>query len=203
MAYSKRFDAALLYAHQLHRSQERKESGVPYVTHLLAVAAIVGEAGGHEDLVIAALLHDAIEDQGGKPTAVEIERRFGLRVRTIVEGCSDTDVSPKPPWRARKEAYLAGLETHDGEVLLVSLADKLHNVRSIILDHARVGSRVWERFSGKRVGTQWYYTSLAEIYGRRMADPLVQSFQGEVRRLESLKDGKECKTTQTQASVRT
>ena len=132
---SSRFDDALCWAHDLHRHQLRKGTPVPYIAHLLAVTAIVLEHCGSEDEAIAALLHDAVEDQGGPATRAEIQRRFGEHVAAIVDGCTDADTIPKPPWQQRKEAYLAHLvgETSPS-VRLVSSADKLHNVRSIIAD---------------------------------------------------------------------
>src|SRR5829696_6570189 len=124
----------------------RKGTNIPYVTHLLAVAAIVGENGGTEDEVIAALLHDAVEDQGGAATRDEIRRRFGDSVTTIVEGTSDTDVVPKPPWRERKQSYINHVGEAPRSVRLVSAADKLHNARSILVDLRAEGEAAWRRF---------------------------------------------------------
>src|SRR5205085_11747027 len=124
MSLTQRFEEALAFAARLHKSQLRKGTGVPYVSHLLAVAGIALEHGADEDEAIAALLHDAIEDQGGAATREEIRRRFGDRVVGIVDGCSDTDVSPKPPWRERKEAYIAHVRDASPSVRLVSAADK-------------------------------------------------------------------------------
>ncbi len=160
MAYSERFESALLYATQLHRFQKRKGSCLPYVTHLLGVAAIVGESGGTEDEVIAALLHDAVEDQGGAATREEIRRRFGDTVAGIVVEVSDTDVVPKPPWRERKEAYVARIRDAQRSARLVSAADKLHNARSILVDLRTEGEAVWRRFKGGKEGTLWYYRAL-------------------------------------------
>src|SRR5271169_5402067 len=122
----------MLYALCLHAAQTRKGSGVPYISHLISVAALTLEYGGSEDEAIAALLHDAVEDQGGAATRADILRRFGPEVTAIVDGCSDTEVSPKPPWRARKEAYIAHLPTASESVQLVSACDKLHNARSLV-----------------------------------------------------------------------
>ena len=129
---SRKFDEALAFAMDLHRKQVRKGTGVPYVSHLLSVAALVLEHGGTEEQAIAALLHDAVEDQGGKPTAIAIRARFGDTVADIVDGCTDTDVWPKPPWRPRKEAYVARVRLEPAHVRLVSAADKLHNALSLI-----------------------------------------------------------------------
>ena len=129
-----RFEHALVFAAQLHREQRRKGSNVPYVSHLLAVSALVIEHGGDEDQAIAALLHDAIEDQGGPKTRDEILRRFGERVTGIVEGCTDSQTIPKPPWIERKLAYIAGISEKSPSVQLDCAADKLHNARSILMD---------------------------------------------------------------------
>jgi (p)ppGpp synthase/HD superfamily hydrolase len=159
-----RFEQALQHATRLHKVQTRKGTTIPYVAHLLAVAAIVLEDGGDEDEAIAALLHDAVEDQGGRPTLEEIRRLFGDRVAEIVEGCSDTDVVPKPPWRRRKELYIEHIRTARPEVLRVSAADKLHNARAILADFRRHGDAIWPRFSGAREGTLWYYRTLITAY---------------------------------------
>src|SRR5258708_1066500 len=146
-----RFEDALVYATQKRRGEMRKSRNVPYVAHVLSVAALVLEAGGDEDQAIAALLHDVVEDCGGAPVLEEIRHEFGDRVARIVDGCTDTDEEPKPPWRARKERYLRHLQQGGEDVRLVSLADKLHNVRSIVLDYRYLGDKVWERFTGGRV----------------------------------------------------
>ncbi|MCU0866616.1 MAG: HD domain-containing protein [Planctomycetes bacterium] len=162
-----RFDQALLLASELHRQQVRKESGVPYVSHLLAVCALALEHGADEDQAIAALLHDAVEDQGGLPTAARIRTQFGDRVAELVLALTDAVVVPKPPWRARKEAYLQHLAAAPAAVLLVSCCDKIHNARSIVTDHAQSGAALWSRFTGGRDGTLWYYRELAAIFARR------------------------------------
>ena len=123
---SSRFDVAFVYASQLHKDQMRKGSQIPYISHVLAVASIALEHGADENEAIAALLHDAVEDAGGAPVREEIRKRFGEEVATIVDGCTDTDESPKPPWRTRKEAYIAHLRDAPDSVALVSAADKLH-----------------------------------------------------------------------------
>jgi GTP pyrophosphokinase len=183
---SPRFRDALLYAAQLHAEQTRKGSGTPYIAHLLAVAAIVLEHGGSEDEAIAALLHDAIEDQGGDATRQEIRRRFGDAVTAIVEGCTDTDQTPKPPWRARKEAYLAHLATASASVRLVSAADKLHNARTLVSDYRQLGEALWQRFNGGRDGTLWYYRELVKAYRRAGTSPLVEELARIVDELHGL-----------------
>ena len=159
-----RFDEALQYASDLHRTQIREGSKVPYIAHLLGVTALVLEEGGDEEEAIAALLHDAVEDQGGQATLEEIRKRFGARVARIVEACSDSDTIPRPPWRERKEAYVARIRHEPAEVRRVSLADKLYNARAILADFRRVGEKVWERFNGGREGTLWYYRELAKAF---------------------------------------
>jgi (p)ppGpp synthase/HD superfamily hydrolase len=161
---SERFEEALVYACQLHARQRRKGTDIPYVSHLLAVSSLVLENGGDEDGAIAALLHDAVEDQGGAPVLEEIRRRFGDRVAAIVEGCTDADTIPKPPWRARKERYIAHVRTAPRDVQRVSAADKLHNARAIVRDLRGEKDAIWARFSGGRDGTLWYYRSLADVF---------------------------------------
>ncbi len=184
---SERFTAALTYATQLHANQVRKGSGVPYITHLLGVASIALEYGANEDEAIAALLHDAIEDQGGVATREEIRRRFGDNVTAIVDGCTDSDTTPKPPWRQRKEAYIAHLSTASHSVLLVSAADKLYNTRSILKDYRIVGESVWERFQGGgKEGTLWYYRSLVIAFYQTGTTPLIEELERVVSELEML-----------------
>jgi len=180
-----RFDRALAYASHVHGGQTRKGTAVPYLAHLLAVAATVLEYGGAEDLAIAALLHDAAEDQGGEARLADIRGRFGVRVAMIVGDCSDSlaDTSAgdaKPDWRQRKEAYLAHLQEADADTLLVALADKVHNARSILRDLRKpeVGVAVWERFGRPQEETLWYYRRLARTFQVRqpgqLADELTE-----------------------------
>ena len=183
--FSPRFDRALVYAHQLHARQTRKGTTIPYISHLLAVTAIVIENGGTEDEAIAALLHDAIEDAGGDPIRKEIRDRFGENVLEIVEGLTDTDQTPKPPWRARKEAYLAHLHEASAAVLLVSLADKIHNAASILRDLRNEGGGVWSRFTGGKEGSLWYYRALVEVFRARGQFPvLIDELDRIVKELE-------------------
>jgi GTP pyrophosphokinase len=176
MAVSPRFVEALSYAAILHKDQVRKGSPVPYVAHLLGVCSIAFEHGATEDEAIAALLHDAVEDQGGQPVLEEIRLRFGDNVAMIVEGCTDADTIPKPPWEARKRAYVDHLQTAADSVRLVSCADKLHNARSIVADYRVYGEDLWPRFKGGRAGTLWYYRALADSFlqlgPKRIADEL-------------------------------
>lgn len=183
---STQFTKALVYATELHATQVRKGSGVPYIAHLLGVASLALEYGGTEEEAIAALLHDAIEDQGGAPIRVEIQRRFGDRVAAIVEGCTDTDVTPKPPWRERKEAYIAHISHASASVRLVSAADKLYNAQSILKDYRLIGEELWQRFTGKKEGTLWYYRSLVEAFRQAGSTPLIEELDRVVSELESL-----------------
>ncbi len=157
-----RFPLAVGYACTLHAGQVRKGSQVPYVAHLLSVAAIVLEYGGDETAAIAALLHDAVEDQGGAKTAEEIQRRFGDAVAEIVRACSDTDQTPKPPWRQRKEEHLEKLRDVPPPAALVMAADKLHNARSLAAELRVGGEAVWGQFKGGREGTLWYIRAVWE-----------------------------------------
>ena len=187
MAYGVRFEEALLFAAQLHRDQTRKASGIPYITHLLAVAALVGEAGGGEDEVIAALLHDALEDRPDAIDFAELSRRFGQTVAETVRGCSDTEVQPKPPWRERKEQHLAHLAAATPATLLVVCADKLHNVQTINADLRELGDALWERFRGGKEGTLWYYRAAAELLRARGVPSRLTS---ELQRQVALLDGR-------------
>lgn len=179
-----RFDLALDMAHRYHGDQKRKGAETPYFGHLLGVASLVVDEGGDEDEAIAALLHDAPEDQGGVETLDEIGRVFGDRVREIVLRLSDTFEDPKPPWRKRKEDYLSHLrEEDDRSVLLVSIADKLHNARSIALDLADDGEAVWDRFTGGREGSLWYYRELSAIFDRSFPGALADELRLTVERI--------------------
>jgi (p)ppGpp synthase/HD superfamily hydrolase len=159
-----RLDRAFTLARTLHGGQVRKETAIPYLSHLMSVAAIVMEHGGDEDLAIAGLLHDGPEDAGGKDTLDEIRRDFGDRVASVVDECTDTYETPKPDWRPRKEAYLAHLPETSTDGLLVSAADKLHNARAILMDLVTHGPALFDRFNGKQEGTLWYYRSLVERF---------------------------------------
>jgi len=175
-----------LFAAEKHKGQTRKASTIPYVAHLMGVASLVLEANGDEDLAIAALLHDVVEDCGGAPMLREVRRRFGKRVATIVEGCTDADTDPKPPWRERKEQYLRHLKTADADTRLVSAADKLNNVRSILSDYRAVGESVWSRFKGGREGTLWYYRTLLNIFLEHPRNRITRDFELAVSELDSL-----------------
>ncbi len=186
MKLSNRFEEALTFAFQLHNGQTRKATPVPYISHLLAVASLVLENGGDEDETIAALLHDAVEDQGGAATREQIRRRFGERVAEIVDGCTDTDATPKPPWLARKEAYLAHLPNASASVRQVSAADKVHNARSILSDYRDQGEALWGRFQGGKEGTLWYYRTLAETFRSLGPARLVDELARVVKEVDRL-----------------
>ena len=186
MTFTHRFEDALVMAHQLHVKQKRKGTSIPYVGHLLAVSSIVIENGGSEDEAIAALLHDAIEDAGGDMARVVLGAAFGANVLAIIEGCTDTDETPKPPWRKRKEDYIAHVRHASASVRLVSMADKLHNARSILQDYRTHGESVWRRFSGGKDGSLWYYRSLVEVFREHGTSPLLEELDRVVTTLESL-----------------
>jgi GTP pyrophosphokinase len=189
MVFSERFAEALVFANQLHATQIRKGSGVPYITHLLGVTSIALDYGANEDEAIAALLHDAIEDQGGAKTREEIRRRFGDNVTAIVDGCTDSEIIPKPPWRERKQVFIDSIATASPSVLLVSAADKLHNSRSILKDYRELGESVWERFKGGKEGSLWYYKSLVKAYRQVYLSPLIDELERVVTELDSLANG--------------
>ena len=173
---TERFINGVQFAHDAHRSRKRKGTAIPYISHLLSVAGLVLESGGDEDLAIAGLLHDAVEDAeeiSGEEMSDRIRSKFGDRVADIVDGCSDAKSSPgesKPPWQSRKEAYIKHLGSASDDVLRVSIADKVHNARSIATDQDRLGEVVWDRFTSTSEESRWYYTSLRDIYKERISD---------------------------------
>ena len=182
-----KFEQALLYAIRLHAGQFRKGSGVPYVSHLLAVAAIVMENDGDEESCIAALLHDAAEDQGGQETLEEIRALFGEVVGDIVADCTDSWIHPKPAWRGRKEEYVAKLAAKPDDSLLVSIADKLHNARSILADCRSHGDDLWQRFQEGKDGVLWYYHALVQAFRKSGAHPgLVDELERTVTALNAV-----------------
>ena len=186
MPLTSRFEEALTYAVRLHAGQYRKGTKIPYATHLLSVASIALTHGANEDEAIAALLHDAIEDQGGAAAREEIRRRFGDKVVEIVDGCTDAEVIPKPPWRPRKEAYIAHLRKASPAVRLVSASDKLDNARAILADYRVVGESLWKMFHGGRDGTLWYYRELVKAFRDGGSTPLVEELDRVVSELEGL-----------------
>ena len=158
------FEQALIYATQLHANQTRKVDKIPYISHLMSVSALILEAGGTEDEAIAGLLHDAVEDQGGKATREEIRQKFGETVVEIVDGCTETDITPKPPWKERKIQYIENIRNGSDSVKLVSQADKLHNARSLLIGYQNQGDKLWDYFSGSKEDKLWFYGELLKIY---------------------------------------
>jgi (p)ppGpp synthase/HD superfamily hydrolase len=184
---SERFDEAMKYASGLHRTQTRKGGDIPYVGHLLSVASLVIEGGGTENQAIAALLHDAVEDQGGPPVLAEIREKFGDDVATIVAECSDTDEVPKPPWEERKKKYVNHLGYASEATILVSLCDKLDNARAILRDYRVHGPELWKRFSVHDPQQHlWYYRSLLAVYKSRNSTWLVAELERVLSELETL-----------------
>jgi len=174
MPLTTRFQEALVYACQAHAAQKRKGTETPYVSHLLAVTALALENGATEDEAIGALLHDAVEDAGGRWRLKDIRLRFGDTVADIVDGCTDAYGVPKPPWKWRKQHYIDHLPDASESVLLVSCCDKIHNARSIVADLRQDGARVWDRFHGGKKGSLWYYHALLTVYQRSNAPtPLI------------------------------
>ena len=191
MILTKRFEDAFHLALDLHKNQIRKGSETPYIAHLMAVAAIVLENGGNEEEAIAALLHDAVEDQGGEDTLAIIREQFGDVVAHIVSGCSDANGYPKPPWNERKQAYLDHLLIASDSVRLVSASDKLHNARCILSDFYELGDALWQRFTGGKEGTLWYYRSLIKAYRAVESSPLVDELARVVDELVNAVNSKE------------
>lgn len=180
-----KFTEAMAYAAEKHASQTRKGGGIPYLGHLLSVAGYVIDAGGTETEAIAALLHDAAEDQGGEPTLAEIRQKFGADVASIVADCSDTFKMPKPAWRERKQQYVDHLPEASDSALLVSLADKLHNAHAILRDFRADGDELWQRFSVKDPQDHlWYYRSLLEVYAQRVDNWMVAELREVIDALE-------------------
>lgn len=183
-----RFVEALGYAAELHLRQRRKGKGQAYVGHLLGVASIVIQHGGGEDEAIAALLHDAVEDQGGLPRLAEIREKFGEHVALIVDGCTDSyEVSgEKKDWTERKRAYIARVAHEPADVRLVSAADKLENARAILSDFREVGDAIFDRFKGRKQGTLWYYRTLVTVFREAGSTPLIEELNRVVTELETL-----------------
>jgi (p)ppGpp synthase/HD superfamily hydrolase len=184
---SQKFELALVYATRLHADQIRKVDGTPYIAHLLSVAAMVLEAGGCEAEAIAGLLHDSLEDQGSAQTKAEIRQQFGEEVFSIIEGCTESEIIPKPPWMERKERYLAQLLIGSPSVRLVSLADKLHNARSLLASLYQFGEEVWTYFKVGKDSTLWFYKALMPIYRTIDRPWMVQEFEEVILELEQFR----------------
>ena len=188
-ALTGRFLAAVALAEEIHGRQRRIGTEVPYLAHLLVVCGLVLEDGGDEDEAIAALLHDAVEDGGGRPVLARIQSDFGPRVAAIVEDCTDNlDADADEPWIERKQRYLEHLpEVADDAVLRVALADKVHNARSLVRDYRDEGTRLWERFANKTAREQlWYYDGLVDFFGNHRPGPLAEDLRRAVDELATL-----------------
>jgi GTP pyrophosphokinase len=189
-----RFAEALQYVLAVHGGHERKGTRVPYMAHLLGTAGLVLAFGGDEDQAIAGLLHDAPEDHGGRDRLDDIEARFGSRVARIVNGCTDTFESPKPPWLPRKEQHLARLRTEAADSLLVCAADKLDNARAIVIDvRAAIDrggppgqDRIWARFKGEKEGTLWYYGAVVDTLRKVLGGPILRELDLTVQEMHAL-----------------
>lgn len=179
-------EEALVYALRAHAGQTRKQTDVPYYSHLISVTALVMEHGGGQTEAVAALLHDAVEDAGGEARLADIRKTFGREVADIVEACSDTMETPKPPWRMRKERYLGRLKIAPASVRLISAADKLHNLRSIATDYHQIGEDLWERFSAGREDQLWYYGAVIEILRPSAPSRLVDELERTLANLRQL-----------------
>jgi (p)ppGpp synthase/HD superfamily hydrolase len=195
---SARFTQAVDYVRHLH-IETRKGSKIPAMAHLLGVASLVIGEAGHapvevtEDMAIAALLHDAVEDHGGEPRLRDIEHSFGAEVARMVEGMSDTlveDAGDKEPWEERKARYVKRLETEPLDVQLISAADKLYNVRTIVADYREAGEKIWERFKRGREQQMWYYRELLRVFRTRPTNRIVDEFERAVGELERLIAGR-------------
>jgi len=162
----------------------------------MAVAALVLEGGGDEDLAIAGLLHDVVEDCGGMPRLREIRKMFGARVAKVVEGCTDSFSDPKLPWLVRKNEYLQRLKHEDADTRLVSASDKLHNVRTVTADYRQQGESIWKRFSGGRDGTLWYYRALNDEFQRRKGNRITRELAVAMQQLEKVTGVKPSGTAQ-------
>jgi (p)ppGpp synthase/HD superfamily hydrolase len=186
-----RFVDALGYAARAHAGQRRANDGQPYVAHLLRVAGLVIQDGGSEDEAIAALLHDAVEDQGGLERLNDIRKRYGHPVADIVDECTDSYGDPKPPWRARKEQYLAELEGSSPGALRVSMADKLDNVNSLLRAYRIDGEELWARSNKGPDDVRWYYGTLATRFAELRPGPLADELSRTVAGFERLLTGED------------
>ncbi|OLP17018.1 hypothetical protein BST81_18765 [Leptolyngbya sp. 'hensonii'] len=183
---SDRFADAFTYALHLHRYQSRKVNAVPYISHLMAVAALVLEDGGSEDEAIAALLHDAVEDQGGEPIYTEILRRYGSQVAEIVHDCTIPPCSASQPWKSHKLDYLNQIRHASPEAQRVILADKLHNVRSLITNLRQTGESAWSAFAASKKDNLWLHQALADLFEQHVHSSLVAEFRQQIHILLSL-----------------
>jgi (p)ppGpp synthase/HD superfamily hydrolase len=203
MKLSEQFEKALIYATRAHCNQTRKKTGIPYVAHILGVTAIALEYRANETEAIGALLHDTVEDCGGAERLRDIRQEFGEDVARIVDGCTDSDQTPKPPWLDRKRAYIEHLKDSDSSTRLVSASDKLHNTRAILAELRRNGLEVFERFAGKKDGTLWYYRALVTAF-RQHGDhaDLIDELDRVVSEIEKFARERETKPQRTRRTQR-
>jgi (p)ppGpp synthase/HD superfamily hydrolase len=183
-----RFDDALVYTSHVHGGHVRKATSVPYIAHLLGIAPLVLEDGGDEDEVIAALLHDAPEDRGGRERLNDIRARFGNHVAHIIDGCTDTYETNKPPYVVRKREHMHRLRSASPDVLRVTAADKLNNARAILADFRKPepGPKVFELFTQKKTGTLWYYACAVNVLRDHFPGSLAAELERVVRELRDL-----------------
>ncbi|MBI5535354.1 MAG: HD domain-containing protein [Deltaproteobacteria bacterium] len=186
MFWPDRMEQALVTAHRIHSDQRRKGTGIPYLTHLMAVSALVGEYGGDQDQMIAALLHDSLEDRPERISREKLTELFGWRVAHIVVGCSDCVCKPKPPWEPRKRAYLERVRHDDPSVKLVVTADKVHNTRALVRDYRSVGEPMWLRFNADKHQQCWYLRSCVGALSQGWSHPILDAFEAVVSELELL-----------------
>jgi GTP pyrophosphokinase len=185
-----RFADALAWAARLHARQTRKAKDTPYIAHLLGVTSLAIEGGADEDEAIAAVLHDAVEDQGGEETRAEVERRFGARVAGLVMALSDSVVDTreggeKEPWRVRKDHYIDHLRSADRSVRLIAACDKLHNLRELVEDHRRLGDEIWSRFSAGPEDQLWFYRSVVDVLTEGEDGPLFERLREALAEFEA------------------
>ncbi len=183
--YSERLDEALRFASEQFRFRVRKGSGVPYITHLLQVCCTVGEWGGDEEQMIAAVLHDYLEDVHGA-SLEHLQTQFGERVARFVLALSDSTTQPKPPWEERKERYVERLRSEPAELKLISAADKLHNAHSIVRDQVSMGDQVFDRFSANKDQTLWYYRAVVAALSDGWDHALLNELDAMVDRMHDL-----------------
>lgn len=176
MRYERRVVEAMSLMYELHADQLRKGTGEAFIAHPMAVAALTAQYGGNEDQFIAALLHDAVEDRGGRPVLARIQASFGPSVAGLVWECSDTDQSPKPPWRERKEAHLLRVLNAPPEAKVILAADKIHNIRSMICGLRIKGKSIWDAFKGGRDGSLWYYDQMRQRLSHNWPHPILDEF---------------------------
>lgn len=192
-----RLEEAFRLATRLHDGQTRKGTDVPYISHLMAVCAITLENGGSQTQAIAALLHDAVEDQGGDEVLDDIRTHFGEDTANIVLECSEAYDDPTTPWRVRKEGFLAKIPQMSDAALLVCLADKFHNASTILADYRIYGEDIWGRFNAGRHDQIWYYREVSGALSRARFSPLAENLKRTVVALEKL-----CATAQSNVSLK-